>query len=143
MARIRMAYIGGGSTRGAGTMASFIHQGANFNGSEVVLIDLDPERLDLIKRLAERMVKARGLDLTIEATTDRRAGLADCIEHGREPVTRPEHAYHALEIMLAAKDAARDGRAREIASDFPRPDLAALETHSDGRRVHDPRSALI
>ena len=49
MARIRMAYIGGGSTRGAGTMASFIHQGENFDGSEVVLIDLDPERLDLIQ----------------------------------------------------------------------------------------------
>ena len=69
--------------------------------------------------------------------------LVDCIETGREPVTRPEHAYHALEIMLAAQAAAADGRAREIASDFPRPDLAALELHSDGRRVHDPRSALI
>ena len=56
MARIRMAYIGGGSTRGAGTMASFIHQGENFDGSEVVLIDLDPERLDLIRRL----VRAHG-----------------------------------------------------------------------------------
>ena len=78
MARIRMAYIGGGSTRGAGTMASFIHQGENFDGSEVVLVDLDPERLDLIRRLAERMVKARGLDIKIEATTDRRAGLTDC-----------------------------------------------------------------
>ena len=52
--------------------------GADFDGSEVVLIDLDPDRLDLIKRLAERMVKARGLDLQIEATTDRRAGLTDC-----------------------------------------------------------------
>ncbi len=78
MARIKMAYIGGGSTRGAGTMASFIHQGENFEGSEVVLIDLDPDRLDLIRRLSERMAKARGLDLTITATTDRRAGLTDC-----------------------------------------------------------------
>ena len=34
MARIKMAYIGGGSTRGAGTMASFIHhRGADFDGS--------------------------------------------------------------------------------------------------------------
>ena len=56
---------------------------------------------------------------------------------------RPEHAYHALEIMLAAKAAAADGRAREIASGFPPPDLAALATPSGGRRVHDPRSALI
>ena len=68
--------------------------------------------------------------------------LVDCIEHGTEPVTKPEHAYHALEIMLAAQAAAVDGRAREIASDFPRPDLAALATERDGRRVHDPRTAL-
>jgi len=73
-----MAYVGGGSTRGAGTMASLVHQGADFAGSEVVLIDLDPDRLDLIRRLSERMARARGLDLTITATTDRRAGLTDC-----------------------------------------------------------------
>src|SRR4249920_237990 len=77
MARIKIAYLGGGSTRAAGTMASFIHQGADFDGSEVVLIDLDAERLALIKRLADRMAKARGLDLTITTTTDRRAGLTD------------------------------------------------------------------
>ena len=69
--------------------------------------------------------------------------LVDCIETGREPITRPEHAYHALEIMLAAQAAAADGRAREITSDFPRPDLAALHAQADGRRIHDPRSALI
>jgi predicted dehydrogenase len=68
--------------------------------------------------------------------------LVACIEQGREPVTRPEHAYHALEIMLAAQAAAADGRARDIASDFPRPDLSALAAEPDGRRVHDPRSAL-
>ena len=39
---------------------------------------------------------------------------------------RPEHAYHALEIMLAAQAAGADGRAREIASDFPAPDLDRL-----------------
>jgi len=37
VARIKIAYIGGGSTRAAGTMASFIEQGANFGGSEIVL----------------------------------------------------------------------------------------------------------
>jgi 6-phospho-beta-glucosidase len=78
MARIKLAYIGGGSTRAPGTMASFIHQGQNFQGSEVVLIDLDPERLAVVKRLAEKMARAHAIDLTISATTDRRAGLADC-----------------------------------------------------------------
>ena len=37
VARMKIAYIGGGSTRGAGTMASFIEQGENFAGSEIVL----------------------------------------------------------------------------------------------------------
>ena len=78
MARIKLAYIGGGSTRAPGTMASFVHQGHNFDGSEVVLIDLDAERLAVVKRLAEKMARHAGLDLTITATTDRRTGLRDC-----------------------------------------------------------------
>lgn len=78
MARIKLAYIGGGSTRAPGTVASFVHQGENFDGSEIVLIDLNAERLDLVKRIADKMARRKGLDLTITATTDRRAGLQDC-----------------------------------------------------------------
>ena len=78
MARLKIAYVGGGSTRAAGTMASFIEQGENFAGSEVVLIDLDGDRLALIRELATRMAGARGLELTVSATTDRRAGLDAC-----------------------------------------------------------------
>lgn len=59
-------------------MASFISQGKNFKGSEVVLIDLDEERLRLVEKLARRMASNEGLDLTISHTTDRRAGLAGC-----------------------------------------------------------------
>src|SRR5215469_15411626 len=78
MARIKLAYIGGGSTRAAGTMASFIAQGAQFNGSEVVLIDPDEEHLRLVQTISQKMAQAEGLDLTIRATTVRRSGLADC-----------------------------------------------------------------
>jgi len=78
MARIKMAYIGGGSTRAPGTMASFVEQGENFTGSEVVLIDLDEERLSLVQTIAQKMARARGLDLTITTTTHRREGLQDC-----------------------------------------------------------------
>src|SRR5437660_5520162 len=78
MKRIKLAYIGGGSTRAAGTMASFIQQGENFNGSEVVLIDLHEERLRIVQTLAQKMARARGLDLTITCTTKRREGLQGC-----------------------------------------------------------------
>ena len=43
--------------------------------------------------------------------------------------------------MLAAQAAGADGRAREIASDFPAPDLARLGEPAAAARVHDPRSA--
>ena len=78
MARIKFAYIGGGSTRAAGTMASFVQQGENFNGSEVVLIDLDEERLKIVQTITQKMARARGLDLTITTTTNRREGLQGC-----------------------------------------------------------------
>ncbi|HEV7127623.1 MAG TPA: hypothetical protein VGN32_09280 [Ktedonobacterales bacterium] len=78
MARIKLAYIGGGSTRAAGTMASFVEQGANFDGSEVVLIDLDEEHLDIVRTITRKLARARGLDLRISATTNRRDGLRDC-----------------------------------------------------------------
>ena len=77
MARIKLAYIGGGSTRAAGTMASFIWQGAQFNGSEVALVDLDEEHLSVVATIARKMARARRLDLTITTTTNRREGLQD------------------------------------------------------------------
>ena len=73
--------------------------------------------------------------------TDGLRHLVECVETGEEPVTRPEHAYHALEIMLAAQAAGRDGRAREIHSPFPAPDLARLGEPEGTHRVHDPRAA--
>jgi predicted dehydrogenase len=72
--------------------------------------------------------------------TDGLPHLVECIETGAEPLIRPEHAYHALEIMLAAQAAGQDGRARSISSDFPAPDLDRLPGPGRDRRVHDPRS---
>ncbi|WP_291430477.1 glycoside hydrolase [Deinococcus sp.] len=78
MAQVKIAYIGGGSTRAPGTVASFIRQAANFAGSHIVLQDLDEDRLDLVCRLSRRMAAAQGADLTITATTDRKAALHGC-----------------------------------------------------------------
>ena len=77
MARIKLAYVGGGSTRAAGTMTSFVSRGEQFSESEVTLIDLDEERLRVVETLARKMAHARGIDLTIRSTTNRRDGLRD------------------------------------------------------------------
>ncbi len=67
--------------------------------------------------------------------------LVDCVESGRTPVNRPEHAYHALEVVLGAQAAGRDGVARTIESDFPEPvhDDAWVEAEAE-RHAHDRRS---
>ncbi len=67
--------------------------------------------------------------------------LVDCVEAGRATITRPEHAYHALEVILAAQAAGRDGVARQIESDFPDPvyDPAWAGSEAD-RHAHDLRS---
>jgi predicted dehydrogenase len=67
--------------------------------------------------------------------------LVDCVEMGRSPVTRPEHAYHALEIVLAAQAAGADGVARTIESGFPEPvyEQSWLDAE-DERYAHDRRS---
>jgi 6-phospho-beta-glucosidase len=58
-------------------MASLIAQADHFNGSEIVLIDLDAERLALVQKLAQRLAAHRGAELTVTTTTDRAAGLSD------------------------------------------------------------------
>ena len=57
--------------------------------------------------------------------------LVDCVESGRPTITRPEHALHALEIMLAAQASGCDGVARKIESGFPDP---IYDDALDGRR---------
>jgi predicted dehydrogenase len=67
--------------------------------------------------------------------------LIDCVESGRPTISRPEHALHALEIMLAAQAAGQDGVARKIESGFPDPVYdAAWLGHEAERFAHDRRS---
>jgi predicted dehydrogenase len=69
--------------------------------------------------------------------------LVACAEAGRPTVHRPEHAYHALEVMLAAKRSAAEGRFVDIESTFPPLDYASLAAvQEDERRSHDPRSLV-
>lgn len=74
--------------------------------------------------------------------TDGLRHLIDCVETGRRPLNTPRHAFHALEVMLAAKESARSARFVEVTSDFP---AIAYDEWPDGglvdaRRKHDPRS---
>ena len=69
--------------------------------------------------------------------------LVDCIETGAPTVTRPEHAYHALEVTLAAVRSAETGSVVEVSSGFPDPDYSVMAggAADAARRQHDPRSS--
>ncbi|MEV6850526.1 glycoside hydrolase [Actinoplanes sp. NPDC051411] len=77
MAAIKLVYIGGGSSRGAGTMASILAHGKEFDGSEIVIQDVNPDRLKAVETIARKIAQADGLDIKISSTTDRRAALTD------------------------------------------------------------------
>src|SRR5438309_1704632 len=59
-------------------MASFVQQGENFDGSEVVLIDLNEEHLRIVQTITQKLARAKGLDLTVTITTNQRKGLQGC-----------------------------------------------------------------
>ena len=69
--------------------------------------------------------------------------LVEQIESGGETITRPEQAYHVLEVMLAANRSAAEGRVIEIESEFPQPNYSSLPPPPKYNRFeHDPRSAV-
>ncbi len=71
--------------------------------------------------------------------TDGLRHLVECIQDGHKPVIQPEHAYHVLEIMLAAEAAGRDGQAREIKSTFTPPTFFAQQAQESeaAHLIHD------
>jgi predicted dehydrogenase len=69
--------------------------------------------------------------------------LIECAAAGRQTVNRPEHAYHALEVMLAAKRSAAEGRVIDVESSFPAIDYSPIpDGEADRRRSHDPRGLV-
>jgi predicted dehydrogenase len=73
--------------------------------------------------------------------TDGLRHMVECVETGRPTITRPEHAYHALEVMLAAQAAGRDGATRQVESDFPDPVYDEVRCDAEeAHRAHYRRS---
>ncbi len=69
--------------------------------------------------------------------TDGLTHLAERILDGAPPRVTPEHAFHVLEVMVRAKEAARDGRTRAVESDFPPIAIDDLPAGTAPHRVHD------
>jgi len=71
--------------------------------------------------------------------TDGLRHLVGCVDNGTPTVSRPEHAYHAVEVMLAAKQSAAESRVIEVTSPFPELDYGTPASSESTRPVHDSR----
>ena len=69
--------------------------------------------------------------------TDGLRHMVESIQQGQRPSITPEHAVHALEIMLKAQESGRDGQAKLLESTFTPPRFD-LDINLEGiHRFHD------
>ena len=75
MKELKIGVIGSGSTYAPELIDGFIKRREELNVKQVVMMDVDSERLEITGNLARRMVKRAGMDTEIVLTTNRREAL--------------------------------------------------------------------
>lgn len=73
---MKVAVIGGGSTYTPELINGFLERVDLFPLTELWLMDISQERLDIVGRFAQRMVKAKGAPFAVHLTTDQRQAIA-------------------------------------------------------------------
>ncbi len=74
---IKIGVIGAGSAQFAAGLINDLCRTESLAGSHVTLMDINPERLALMHKLAVRFADELGVDYTFETTTDRHVALQD------------------------------------------------------------------
>jgi len=69
--------------------------------------------------------------------TDGLNHLVDCIVNDVQPLVTPQHAFHVLEIMLAAQKSGREGRRIDVKSSFTPPTFPEPIPAQEAYKVHD------
>src|SRR5438309_6958005 len=72
---VKVAVVGGGSTYTPELVEGFVTRGDRLPVDELVLLDPDEERLEIVGALAERMMRRVGWAGTLMRTTDRLAAI--------------------------------------------------------------------
>ncbi|HEY43707.1 MAG TPA: alpha-glucosidase/alpha-galactosidase, partial [Anaerolineae bacterium] len=71
----KITIIGGGSSIFTPQLIALFIKSKHLRGSVVTLMDINPQRLELMDILSKHLVEQTGSDLKIESTTDRRQSL--------------------------------------------------------------------
>jgi len=74
---VKLGVIGGGSAQFSAGLVNDLCRTESLAGSHVTFMDIDPERMEIVQKLAVRLTQELGVDLTFDATTDRAAALQD------------------------------------------------------------------
>lgn len=69
--------------------------------------------------------------------TDGLRHLIGCVHSGRKPYTRPDHAFHVLEIMLKAMQSAASGSTQRLTSTFEPPEPMDVVDTAPRHLIHD------
>src|SRR2546427_5323491 len=72
---VKVAVVGGGSTYPPELVEGFVTRGDRLPVDELVLLDIDPERLAIVGALAERMMRRAGWAGRLGLTGDRREAI--------------------------------------------------------------------
>lgn len=73
---MKVAVIGGGSSYTPELINGFMERHDSFPLTELWLMDVLPERLDIVGKFAQRMVAAKGSPFAVHLTTDQRAAVS-------------------------------------------------------------------
>jgi 6-phospho-beta-glucosidase len=74
---MKVAVIGGGSSYTPELINGFLERAETFPMTELWLMDLSPERLDVVGGFARRMVEAKGAPFAVHLTTGQRGAIHD------------------------------------------------------------------
>jgi alpha-galactosidase len=74
---IKIGVIGAGSAQFSAGLVNDLCRTEGLAGSHVTFMDIKPERMEMILKLAVRYADELGVDLTFDTTTDREAALQD------------------------------------------------------------------
>lgn len=76
---MKVAVIGGGSSYTPELVNGFLERVESFPLSELWLMDISQERLDIVGKFAQRMVEAAGSPFTVHLTTNQRDAVKDAL----------------------------------------------------------------
>ncbi len=77
MSGIKIGVIGAGSAQFSAGLVNDLCRTESLSGSHVTFMDINPEPMEIVQKLAVRFTDELGIDYTFETTTDREAALRD------------------------------------------------------------------